>query len=150
MKKIVRALLLPGVMLMLLTSCNTETTHFNYTFKGESETWSAVYEQTASQKLIIKNDRVKDSETSKRYTFDLHYKGEQSDLGEIKQFKYEYKASSGGGGSQTMEGPIPVALMKMSGAGSGSFAKEDSVIKVKVEWDGNSEEFELKNEKQGK
>ncbi|WP_156118603.1 hypothetical protein [Paenibacillus sp. FSL P4-0081] len=53
MKKIVRALLLPGVMLMLLTSCNTETTHFNYTFKGESETWSAVYGQTASQKLII-------------------------------------------------------------------------------------------------
>lgn len=35
MKKIMRALLLPGVMLMLLTSCNTETTHFNYTFKGE-------------------------------------------------------------------------------------------------------------------
>lgn len=148
MKKIVRALLLPGVMLMLLTSCNTETTHFNYTFKGESETWSAVYGQTASQKLIIKNDRVKDSETSKRYTFDLHYKGEQSDLGEIKQFKYSYKGTSGGG-SRTQEGPVSLDMLHSGGDGTGAFEWEDSVIKVNVEWDGHSEEFELKNDKQG-
>lgn len=146
MKRILRALLLPAVMLMLLTSCNTETTHYNYTYKGESETWSAVYKQTASQKLTIKNDSVKDSETTKRYTLELKYKGKQSDLGEIKQFKYSYKGRSGSG-SQTMEGPVPVSLLKMGGTGSGAFEREDSVIKVTVEWDGNSEEFELKNDK---
>jgi hypothetical protein len=145
MKKIVHALLLPGVMLMLLTSCNTETTHFNYTFKGEGETWSAVYDQQASQKLISKNGTLK-SETSNRYTFDLHYKGEQSDLGEIKQFKYGYEARSGGG-SRTQEGPISLDVLHMGGIGSGAFEWEDSVIKVSVEWDGHSEEFELTNDK---
>lgn len=35
MRKILRVLLLPAILLLLLTSCNTETTHFNYTFKGE-------------------------------------------------------------------------------------------------------------------
>ncbi|WNS45902.1 hypothetical protein [Paenibacillus sp. MMS20-IR301] len=146
MKKLLHVLLLPAIMLMLLTSCNTETTHYNYTFRGESETWSAVFEQEASQKLVIKNDRVKDSVSSKRYSFELKYKGKQSDLGEIKQLTYKYKGRSGGG-SQTMEGPVPVALLKMGGNGSGSFEHEDSVIKVNVEWDGHSEEFELKNGK---
>lgn len=145
MKKIVRALLLPGVMLMLLTSCNTETTHFNYTFKGESETWSAVYEQTASQKLITRKESTK-SETSNRHSFELHYKGKQSDLGTIKQLTYSYKGRSGSG-SQTMEGPVPISLLKISGISNGSIEQEDSVIKVNVEWDGHSEEFELKNDK---
>lgn len=146
MKKIMRTLLLPGVMLMLLTSCNTETTHFNYTFTGESETWSAVYEQQASQKLTIQKDRVKNAETTNIHSFQLQYKGKQTDLGEIKQLTYKYEGTSGSG-SQTMEGPVPVALLKMSGIGNGAVESEDSVIKVTVEWDGKSEQFELANEK---
>lgn len=146
MKRSVRTLLLPGIMLILLTSCNTETTHFNYKFKGESDTWSAVYDQQASRKLILQKDRVKDSETSNRYSFQLRYKGKQSDLGEIKQLKYGYKATSGSG-SQTMEGPVPVELLKISGISNGSIEQEDSVIKVNVEWDGKSEQFELTNGK---
>ncbi|MEK4007537.1 hypothetical protein [Paenibacillus sp. FSL H3-0333] len=145
MKKIVRALLLPAILLLLLTSCNTETTHFNYTFKGEGDTWSGVYKQEASQKLITKKDKVT-SESSKQYTFDLKYKGEQSDLGEIKQFKYGYKGTSGSS-TRTEEGPVRWDMLHMSGYGNGAFENEDSVIKVTVEWDGKSEEFELKNEK---
>ncbi|QUL57284.1 hypothetical protein KDC22_12920 [Paenibacillus tritici] len=145
MKKMIRALLLPGLLLLLLTSCNTETTHFNYTFKGEAETWSAVYKQEASQKLITRRDKVT-SESSKQYTFNLHYKGEPSDLETIKQMKYTYKGR-GSGGSQNIEGPVPIGMLKMGGSGSGTIEREDSVIKVTVEWDGKSEEFELKNEK---
>ncbi|MFC6651509.1 hypothetical protein ACFSQ7_31010 [Paenibacillus rhizoplanae] len=145
MKKMLRVLLLPGVLLLLLTSCNTETTHFNYTFKGEGDTWSGVYKQEASQKLITRGDKVS-SESSKQYTFDLKYKGKQSDLGEIKQFKYGYKGFSGGG-TRTEEGPVRWDMLHMGGYGEGAFEYEDSVIKVTVEWDGKSEEFELKNAK---
>ncbi|WP_342549331.1 hypothetical protein NST69_11270 [Paenibacillus sp. FSL P2-0089] len=145
MKKIVRALLLPAILILLLTSCNTETTHFNYTFKGEGDTWSGVYKQEASQKLITKKDKVT-SESSKQYTFDLKYKGEQSDLEKIKQMKYTYKGK-GSGGSQNIEAPVLAGMLKMGGSGTGTIEKEDSVIKVTVEWDGKSEEFELKNEK---
>lgn len=147
MNKIMRGLLLPGIMLMLLTSCSTkETTHFNYTFKGEADTWAAVYDQQASKTLIIIKDRVKGSESSKRYTFQLHYKGEQADLGKIKQLKYSYEGASGSG-SLTMEGPVPVEQLKMGGISSGNIESEDSVIKVYVDWDGKSEQFELKMEK---
>lgn len=145
MKKIVRALLLPAILLLLLTSCNTETTHFNYTFKGEGEIWSGVYKQEASQKLITKKDKVT-SESSKQYTFHLKYKGEQSDLEAIKQMKYTYKGK-GSGGSQNIEAPVHAGMLKMGGSGTGTIEKEDSVIKVTVEWDGKSEEFELKNAK---
>ncbi|WP_342477739.1 hypothetical protein NYE24_00165 [Paenibacillus sp. FSL H7-0350] len=145
MKKILRALLLPAILLLLLTSCNTETTYFNYTFKGEGDTWSGVYKQEASQKLITKKNKVT-SESSKRYNLVLRYKGDQSDLEEIKQMKYTFKAKHSSG-SQIIEGPVAVAMLKMSASGNGSVEKEDSVIKVTVEWDGKSEEFELKNEK---
>ncbi|OMF99312.1 hypothetical protein [Paenibacillus sp. FSL R7-0337] len=145
MKKILRALLLPAILLLLLTSCNTETTYFNYTFKGEGDTWTGVYKQEASQKLITKKNKVS-SESSKRYNLVLRYKGDQSDLEEIKQMKYTFKAKHSSG-SQTIEGPVAVAMLKMSASGNGSVEKEDSAIKVTVEWDGKSEEFELKNEK---
>ncbi|MFD2877409.1 hypothetical protein ACFTAO_17510 [Paenibacillus rhizoplanae] len=93
MKKMLRVLLLPGVLLLLLTSCNTETTHFNYTFKGEGDTWSGVYKQEASQKLITRGDKVS-SESSKQYTFDLKYKGKQSDLGKSSSSNMATKASA--------------------------------------------------------
>lgn len=144
MRKILRALLLPAILLLLLTSCNTETTYFNYTFKGEGDTWSGVYKQEASQKLTKKNKVT--SESSKQYTFDLKYKGKQSELGEIKQFKYGYKGISGSS-TRTEEGPVRWDMLHMRGYGTGAFEYEDSVIKVTVEWDGKSEEFELKNAK---
>lgn len=145
MRKMLRVLLPALVVLLLLTSCNTETTYFNYTFKGEGETWSGVYKQEANQKLITRGDKVS-SESSKRYTFDLKYKGEQSDLGEIKQFKYGYKGTSGSS-TRTEEGPVRWSMLHMDGYGNGAFEYEDSVIKVTVEWDGQKEEFELKNER---
>ncbi|WP_340022969.1 hypothetical protein MHI24_28690 [Paenibacillus sp. FSL K6-1096] len=145
MRKMLHALLLPVILLLLLTSCNTETTHYNYTFKGEGEIWSGVYKQEASRKLITKKEKVK-SETSNRYTFDLHYKGKQSDLGEIKQFKYGFKGM-GRSSSRMEEGPVRINMLHMEGYGNAAFEYEDSVIKVTVEWDGQKEEFELKNEK---
>lgn len=146
MRKRLRALLLPGVLLLLLlTACNTETTYFNYTFKGEGETWSGVYKQEANQKLITRGDKVT-SESYKRYNFALRYRGDQLDLETIKQMKYTFKAKHSSG-SQTIEGPVEVAMLKIGAGGSGSVEKEDSVIKVTVEWDGQTEEFELKNEK---
>ncbi|MEK3794204.1 hypothetical protein MKX42_20925 [Paenibacillus sp. FSL R7-0204] len=145
MRKILRVLLLPVILLLLLTSCNTETTYFNYTFKGEGDTWSGVYKQEANEKLITKKNKVT-SESSKRYNLVLRYKGDQSDLETIKQMKYTFKAKHSSG-SQTIEGPVEVAMLKMGASGNGSAEKEDSVIKVTAEWDGKSEEFELKYEK---
>ncbi|UQZ36215.1 hypothetical protein C2I18_23445 [Paenibacillus sp. PK3_47] len=148
MLKFVRKLLLPGIVLLILTACSnteTQTIRHDYTFTGESETWSAEYIQTAWEKYIIPEDEDKrvEYETSKKYNFELRYKGEQSDLEDIKQLHYKYEGR-GGSGSMNMEGPIPAELLKSGASGTGTMLKEDSIIKVNVDWDGKSEQFELR------
>lgn len=142
----VRKLLLPGIMLLVLAACSkTETIRHDYTFTGESETWSAEYIQTASEKYIIpKNeDKLVEHESSYKYTFELRYKGEASDLDEMKEliFKFQGKRS---GGSSNLEGPVRTEDLRRGSSGSGVNERADSVIKVSVDWDGKSEQFELR------
>jgi len=143
MFKIIRPLLLTGVLLVLLTGCNTTTIKHNYTFTGEGEVWSAEYVQKAEERFITKKDKPAEYETDKTFKFQLIFKGENSDLAQIKQLKYSYKGA-GGSGSLTTEGPVQLPLLTSGGMGSGNFVREDDIIQVEVEWDGQKEQFELR------
>lgn len=148
MLKMIRNLLLPVILMLALTACShteTQTIRHDYTFTGESETWSAEYVQTAWEKYILPEDKPAQRETFKEYTFELHYKGDQSDLEEIKMLGYKYEGR-GGSESLNMEAPVQTELLKRSGSGTGTMLKEDSVIKVSVDWDGKSEQFELRGD----
>ncbi|MNO31489.1 hypothetical protein D3C76_214630 [compost metagenome] len=145
MIKKLHILVLSGMLLVLLVACNTTTYKHNYTFAGEGDVWSAEYVQKATEKFIDKKDERPDYETSQQSTFELKYKGEQTDLDKIHSFKYSFKGNSGGE-SKTLEETKGVrkSELKSERAGSGAFEHEDSIIKVVVEWDGQKDEFELK------
>ena len=145
MIKRLSALMLSGIIIVLLAACNTTTYNHNYTFTGEGKVWLAEYVQKATEKFIDKKGERPDYETSQQSTFELKYKGEQTDLDKINSFKYSFKGTSGGG-SKTLEDVEGVrkSELKSKRAGSGAFEHEDSIIKVVVEWDGQKDEFELK------
>lgn len=102
MIKRLSALMLSGIIIVLLAACNTTTYKHNYTFTGEGKVWSAEYVQKATEKFIDKKGERPDYETSQQSTFELKYKGEQTDLDKINSFKYSFKGTSGGG-SKTLE-----------------------------------------------
>lgn len=145
MIKKLSAFVLSGMMLFLLTACNTTTYKHNYTFTGEGEVWSAEYVQKATEKFIEKKGERPDYETWHNSTVELKYKGEQMDLDKIKSFKYSFERTSGKM-TRTIEDAHGVKReLKSVRSGSGSsFEHEDSIIKVVVEWDGQKEEFDLK------
>lgn len=136
--------MLTGMLLVLLVACNITTYKHNYTFTGEGKLWSAQMVQEATEKFIDKKGERPDYETSGHSTFELKYKGEQSDLDKIKDFKYSYEGRSGGSTTTINDAMGVRDLLKSERSGSGAFEHEDSIIKVKVEWDGQKEEFELK------
>jgi hypothetical protein len=146
MIKRLRMLPLIGMVVFLLTSCNTTTCKHNYTFTGEGEVWSAKYIQQATEKFIDKQSERQDYETWYNSTFELKYKGEQTDLNKIKSFKYRFQGISGGS-SRTLEDAKGVheiqGELKSVRSGSGAFESETSIIKVEIEWDGQIDQFDL-------
>ncbi|WP_339315735.1 hypothetical protein [Paenibacillus sp. FSL R10-2734] len=144
MIKKLRTLVLSGMMIFLLAACNTTTYKHNYTFTGEGEVWSAEYVQKATEKFIDKKGERADYETSQHSTLELKYKGEQSDLDTIQDFKYSYEGTAGRGSRTLTDAKGVRSELKSERSGSGAFEQEDSVIKVVVEWDGQKDEFELK------
>lgn len=138
----VRTLLVGGIMLMLLAACSSGTLHHTYTFSGEGKHWSAIYSETLTEKPVKKNGDSTYYQPSSEYTFQLAYKGQTGDLKDIKNFTFGFDAG-GHSSSQTMEGPVRMESLRMQGTGGGLANREDSIIKVSVEWDGHQEQFEL-------
>ncbi|MNC17635.1 hypothetical protein D3C75_655230 [compost metagenome] len=139
---LMRTVLLSGLMLMLISACSSGTLYHTYTFSGEGKHWSAIYSETLTEKPVISEGKATYYQPSSEYTFQLAYKGKSGDLKEIKNFTFGFDAV-GHGSSQTIEGPVRVESLLMQGEGGGLANREESVIKVSVDWDGQSEQFEL-------
>lgn len=137
-------ILLAGMLVILLVACNRTTFKHNYTYTGEGELWSAEYDQKATEKFVEDKDQPLNYESKYNYTFELKYKGDQKDLGQIRSFKYGFKRTSGET-KHAMNDIQGVRLddLRTANSGSGSFEREDSIIKVEVEWDGQKETFDL-------
>ncbi|WP_054940121.1 hypothetical protein [Paenibacillus ihuae] len=144
MRKIVviRTLLLCGLMLILNSACSSGTLYHTYTYSGEGEHWSAIYSETLTEKPVHSEGKATYYQPSSEYAFQLAYKGKSGDLKKIKKFTFGFDAV-GHGSSQTMEGPIRLESLRLQGSGDGLVSREESIIKVSVDWDGQSEQFEL-------
>ncbi|MNI50271.1 hypothetical protein D3C73_1049220 [compost metagenome] len=142
MVKVVRTLLIGGLMLILLAGCTSGTLHHSYTFSGEGEHWSAIYSETFTEEPVRREGKATYYTPSSEYTFQLAYKGDTGDLKSIKTFTFGFD-SGGHSASQTLEGPIRLDTLRMRGTGGGLMNREDSIITVNVEWDGQREQFEL-------
>lgn len=144
MMKKYRLLLLVGIMLLLLVACNSKTYRNDFTFTGEGDQWSAQYDYQSTEKVTGKDGKRSDNESQNSYKFQLRYKGEQTDLANIKQMEFGFKTSERES-SQTLEGPIRLNDLVIESRGNrGAYSIEDSVIQVEVEWEGQTEQFELK------
>ncbi|WP_219835590.1 hypothetical protein [Paenibacillus sp. R14(2021)] len=113
---------------------NTERSHADllYEFKGSTEHWAAnyiIYREKGQEKYV---DR-----------FFLKYVDKSSQpKGEIH---YAYKSEAGGG-----DGNVPANFSKEGiynlgqSGGIGMIPRQESTVKIQIQWNGHSEEIELK------
>ena len=113
-------------LIVLLTACGTNV----LTFSGEGEHWSA--------KLIV-------SQTDKRQEedFTLHYLGDDTES--VGEFSYvvESVGSFSGNGATLNESGV---LTSGGSCGGCAFTSEHTEIIVTIEWNGQTETFQLENE----
>lgn len=116
----------------------------DYTFKGESKHWTAVFhvdgeEVFYEEEEVTKRDRKVESE------FRLTYKGELDELASVKDIRYEYRTprSSTGRSLRLDDAPLREKVFTDSG---NTLVREDEIIEVTVEWGDSTETFTLEAE----
>jgi hypothetical protein len=116
---------------------NSKFMEFVYQYKGSTDNWAANY--------IVYKMKNTDNHTSRLL---LKYIGPESER-PTGEFKYKYQTESGGSGSGTLSNAEiikgDIFSQGISG-GNGALAAQDSLVKVEVYWNGNTENFELKPE----
>lgn len=113
-------------LIMLMTACGTKTINFS----GESDHWSA-------------NLRVTQTDKRQEEDFNLHYLG--NDIESVGEFSYvvESVGNFSGNGEILNEN----GTMTSGGACEGcAFTSENTEVIVIVEWNDQTETFQLENE----
>ena len=126
----------------LLSGCSEDVKTYEYT--GESDHWKAVYKYEVQY--------LKSGENRSEKELKLTYIGDIKKIPSNTVIEYKYKIGSKGG-SQTLEfEEINKSIeIKDSGGGLNVSTLEGSEIgTITISWDGNSEEFEIKNTKNEK
>ncbi|AJY74647.1 hypothetical protein [Paenibacillus beijingensis] len=111
-----------------------ENIEFIYENKGHSDHWAATY--------IVYKFKNDENHTTKLF---LKYIGKQSKpTGDLR---YAYDTEGGGDGSGTLSSPASQDEIYHLGnsGGNGALADKNSVVKMQVQWNGNTEAIELKN-----
>ncbi|RKD25867.1 hypothetical protein BEP19_02745 [Ammoniphilus oxalaticus] len=151
MKESLKGYILSAFMVLLfaLTGCSEEreTIKHDFTYTGEGELWSAVYEVNGTQ-VFYKEDGVLKHDSEKATKFQLIYKGSLEDLTSIKKLEYDYLSNIGSGRGWSKEfNPPPTdnIFTEIDKVKGGALESKDSIIRVTVKWDGNTEEFTLEN-----
>jgi hypothetical protein len=129
---------------MLLGCSSKDKERYDYTFKGENEFWSAElringYIEFYEEEGTLKVDSYHDQELITTYKKDL------SDLSTIKHIEIGY---DGGVSSGKMVGDYPDETLNsktftMKSGGNGATIREDEIIKVTINIDGEIQTFDL-------
>lgn len=147
MRKLI-LLLLSVAIIFTIVSCSAdkEVTKHQYTFQGENEDWTSQF-NVDGKEVFYKEDGVLkyDSEAEKLFT--LKYKHDLADLASIKSIKVSYKHRAGGGSfSETYNDEDTerkgTFTMKSGGKG-GTIVKENEVIQVEINIDGETQKMDL-------
>lgn len=131
----------------LLAGCKKDdASKYDYEFQGENTSWSASYMEEEGVALV-EQEGEKDDDRWFNHTFKLEYKGDLSDLKNVKHMEIRYSTERGGG-SQVADydeddAPTSKTFTLMGGSNSESYFDKDDVIRVEVNRDGNIENFEL-------
>lgn len=125
-------------------STNRDVITHDYTFVGESEHWSAVFE-IEGEEVFYEEEEIRKRDEKVDAKFMLSYKGPLEEFASTKELYYEYKTPTSASGMRRQYDSPPEE--KVFTNRSGSLVREDAVIEVTVEWDENTEKFTLETEK---
>lgn len=133
------------LLLALVTGCSKKESaekEYTNTFKGESNHWTATYQVEGNGNLFKRQEGTKGK--SKRH-FILTYKGDVSELSNLKTLEYSYLSSeSKGHETLTFDKPVTEKEFTLDKAKDGEMESSDETVSVKVKWDGKEEELSLK------
>ncbi|MGE5702816.1 MAG: hypothetical protein ACM32O_09830 [Clostridia bacterium] len=148
MKRRLMLILIVLLGVFVLAGCNSiDTKKHNYTFRGESANWNAELTVEATEVFDNKNKKY---DTEQNITFMVTYKGDVSELANIKKIDYSYKAEGVGGSSMhddIVTPPKEKTFKLHSGSKGGALIHEDQVIQGTVTVDGITEHIELSTKK---
>lgn len=148
-----RKLLLVGIILMvvlttiIMKNANRETIKHDYTFVGESENWSGEFVLKGTEVFYEEDGRLQ-YDSQNRTEFSVMYKGEVSELATLKKLVVSYDSPAGSGKTEATfdEPPRNTVFSLGRSGGSGAMVKKDDGIEVSVQWDGETETFELRDQ----
>ncbi len=110
-------------------------------FKGETENWKGEYKVMYYEYFMQYEEGRIGYDSYEETTGELVYKGNRKN---VETINYEYEISAGSGGSGTRHLNKDGKLSLGTTGGSGSITRKDSVIKLKIQWNGKTEIMELK------
>jgi len=136
------------ILVMLVGCSNTETTNYNYTFKGENDSWTAEYKVVGTVTWSKADGKLHyESEATKVLT--VTYKGDAAELSSVRYLELSYDTGAGGGKfaeNYDSENPLSQKVFTFRSEGKGqSIPYKDEVIEVRINLDGNEQTIELKN-----
>jgi hypothetical protein len=149
MKKSSFLLTLILMISFLLVACSEEkevvmTESYAMTFVGEGGSWKATYTSTGEETTVT----VGEKETFNHLFEDelkLQYVNAEKEIPDLALINYSFEGPLGGGsGSVDYNDQVKnEGITHEIGLDGGSKIGENAVIRVKVEWEGNEEFFEL-------
>ncbi len=141
------------IVLLILTAAGCtkkDVTKYNYTYKGENDSWSAVY-QTAGTVTFTEKKGKLDKERESNEELLLTYKGELTDLSSVRHMEILYETSTGKEKRVTdyeTGESIQSKTFSLKSSGKGSAIPiENDIIKVTITLDDDVQSFELKESK---
>ncbi len=140
-------LLIIIILAVILTGCTKDdVVKQYYTFQGENDSWIGTYIEDGETVFTEEEGTLK-SESWSDYYFEIEYKGELSDLEDVKHMEISYTIGQRSGNRVTDYGDndsisTKTFSMKSGGSSSYSYAK-DEVVQVVVNLDGMEENFVL-------
>lgn len=139
-------ILLGLVTMFVLSSCSNNADIITKTlvFAGEGEYWSGEFTQEPTQTWEKDDNNHETYEGSYKSQFVLTYNG--SDAEDIASVAYECIGSSPTS-EQTGEVSAPFenknTMIENRTSGNGATFREENIFTVTVQWDGNTETFEM-------
>lgn len=122
-------------------SQNNDVITHDYTFTGESEHWSAVFD-VEGEEVFYEEEEVMKRDSEVHSEFELTYKGSLDELSSVKEISYGYNTpKSASEVNRTFEdAPLDEKVFNETG---NTLVREDRTIEVFVEWDDHAETFHL-------
>lgn len=147
MKKLILFLLSLAIIFTIVgCSSDKEVTKHQYAFQGENEDWAGQF-NVDGREVFYKEDGVLKHESEVENLFTLNYKQDVADLASIKEISISYQTQGKGGTLKEVYSDEDTERRRTftmrSGSKGGSIVKEDKIIQVEINIDGEIQRMEL-------